>query len=73
MKKDSILIVISILFLLILSFAGTSPQQDQNLFQKALTKERADGNLEEAIKLYQQVVEISRDKSLAAKAQLRIG
>ncbi len=73
MKKNSILIIISILFLLILSSAATSPQQDQNLFQKALTKERADGNLEEAIKLYQQVVEISRDKSLAAKAQLRIG
>lgn len=73
MKKTSILIVISILFLFSLSFAGTSPQRDQNLFQKALTKERAEGNLEEAIKLYQQVVEKSKNKSLAAKAQLRIG
>ncbi len=73
MKKDSILIVISILFLLILSSAATLPQHDQNLFQKALTKERAEGNLEEAIKLYQQVVKTSKDKSLAAKAQLRIG
>ncbi len=73
MRKNSILIVISILFLFSLSFAGTSPQRGQNLFQKALTKERAEGNLEEAIKLYQQVVEKSKDKSLAAKAQLRIG
>jgi Tol biopolymer transport system component len=39
------------------------------LFQKAVTQERAAGNLEEAIKLYQRVAkEFSSDRALAAKA-----
>ncbi|MGO9256584.1 MAG: tetratricopeptide repeat protein [Bryobacteraceae bacterium] len=39
------------------------------LFQKALTAERAAGNLEEAIKLYQRVAkEFASDRALAAKA-----
>jgi Tol biopolymer transport system component len=39
------------------------------LFQKALVKERSEGNLKEAIKLYQQVVDkYGQDRALAAKA-----
>src|SRR5947209_18238341 len=39
------------------------------LFQKAVTQERAAGNLEEAIKLYQRVArEFPQDRALAAKA-----
>src|SRR5689334_7124590 len=39
------------------------------LFQKALVKERSEGNLKEAIKLYQQVVEkFGKDRARAAKA-----
>ena len=39
------------------------------LFQKAVTAERAAGNLEEAIKLYQRVAtEFASDRALAAKA-----
>jgi Tol biopolymer transport system component len=39
------------------------------LFQKALVKERSEGNLKEAIKLYQQVVDkYGNDRALAAKA-----
>src|SRR5688500_14456338 len=39
------------------------------LFQKAVTQERAAGNLEEAIKLYQRVArEFASDRPLAAKA-----
>jgi Tol biopolymer transport system component len=39
------------------------------LFQKAVTQERAAGNLEEAIKLYQRVAtEFASDRALAAKA-----
>jgi Tol biopolymer transport system component len=39
------------------------------LFQKAVTEERAAGNLEEAIKLYQRVAkEFASDRALAAKA-----
>ena len=42
------------------------------LFQKAVTQERAAGNLEEAIKLYQRVAkEFASDRPLAAKALLQ--
>jgi hypothetical protein len=45
--------------------ADTGPE----LFQKAVTQERAAGNLEEAIKLYQRVAkEFPSDRALAAKA-----
>jgi Tol biopolymer transport system component len=48
-------------------------QNGYDLFQKALAKERGEGNLEEAISLYQKVVAETKDESLAAKAQFRIG
>jgi len=50
-----------------------TPQSVYDLFQKALTKEKAEGNLEEAIGLFQQVVDKGGDESLAAQAQLHIG
>ena len=71
MKKHSILIVV--LVLVAFSFSNITVQNGHNLFQKALAKERAEGNLDEAITLYQKVIKESKDKSLAAKAQLRIG
>jgi len=44
------------------------------LFQKALVKERSEGNLKEAIKLYQQVVDkYGKDRALAARALMAIG
>ena len=52
---------------------GLTPQSASDLFQKALTKEKAEGNLEEAISLFQQVVEKGDDEALAAQAQLHIG
>ena len=71
MKKLSILGLV--LFTMFLSFGISSSQSGQDLFQKALAKERAEGNLEEAIVLYQRVINESQDKSLKAQAQLRIG
>ncbi|MDH4218718.1 MAG: tetratricopeptide repeat protein [Candidatus Aminicenantes bacterium] len=71
MKKLSILI--AILTLLAFSFGSLALQNGYDLFQKALAKERAEGNLEEAIALYQKVIAESKDESLAAKAQFRIG
>ncbi|MGB2845197.1 MAG: tetratricopeptide repeat protein [Candidatus Aminicenantaceae bacterium] len=71
MKKLSILTAVCILFSL--SFASALPQSAHDLFQKGLAKERAEGNLEEAIQLYEKVVKTAKDKALAAKAQLRIG
>jgi Tol biopolymer transport system component len=71
MKKHSILIVV--LVVVAFSFGNVMLQNGHDLFQKALAKERAEGNPEEAITLYQKVIAESEDKSLAAKAQLRIG
>jgi Tol biopolymer transport system component len=71
MKKTMLLTTVFVL--IALSLAAFSPQSAQDFFQKALAKERAEGNLEEAISLYQKVAEESTDKALAAKAQLRIG
>jgi Tol biopolymer transport system component len=48
-------------------------QTSLDLFQKALAKEKAEGNLEEAIAIYQKVVEKGEDEALAAQAQLHIG
>jgi Tol biopolymer transport system component len=72
MKKTAIMI--AILFFLPLSFASFTPQSGYDLFQKALAKERAEGNLEEAIQLYKQIVQnFADDRALAAKALLQMG
>ncbi|MFZ2053370.1 MAG: tetratricopeptide repeat protein [Candidatus Aminicenantales bacterium] len=71
MKKLSIMI--AILAIVAFSFGNLAAQNGYDLFQKALAKERAEGNLEEAIALYQKVIEETKDESLAAKAQFRIG
>ena len=43
-------------------------------FQQALAKERVDGNLQEAIKLYERVVsEFASDRALAAQALVQVG
>ncbi|MGD9347953.1 MAG: tetratricopeptide repeat protein [Candidatus Aminicenantes bacterium] len=71
MRKAAILT--TILILVGSSVTTLALQNGYDLFQKALAKERGEGNLEEAIALYQKVIEESKDESLAAKAQLRIG
>jgi Tol biopolymer transport system component len=49
-------------------------QSGNDLFQKALLMERTEGNLQEAIKLYQQIVEkFAADRKLAAQALLQMG
>ncbi len=71
MKKSSILT--GVLLLMTFSFATLALQNGYDLFQKALAKERGEGKLQEAIALYQRVINETKDESLAAKAQLRIG
>lgn len=73
MKKYAILIAVLILLLITLSPFCNALQNGYDLFQKALAKERGEGNLEEAISLYRKVIAETKDESLAAKAQLRIG
>src|SRR5215472_2441144 len=54
---------------LMLGLAAIAAETGAELFQKALIAERAAGNLEEAIKLYQRVAkEFASDRALAAKA-----
>lgn len=63
--------MIGLALVCVFSFAGL--QTGQEYFQKALSKERAEGNLREAISLYQKAIEYSKDEALSAKAQLQIG
>ncbi len=52
----------------------TLAQSGYDLFQKGLVKERAEGKLEEAIAIYQQVVQkFKTDRALVAKALVEIG
>jgi Tol biopolymer transport system component len=71
MKKPAILTVL--LIGAAFAFGSLAPQNGYDQFQKALAKERGEGNLEEAIALYQKVIDESKDQALAAQAQLRIG
>ena len=71
MKKT---LVITSVFLLLSSTLGSlALQNGHDQFQRALAKERAEGNLEEAIALYQKAIDETKDEALAAQAQLRIG
>ena len=71
MKKLSTMIAILAIFAF--SFGSLAFQNSYDQFQKALAKERGEGNLEEAIALYQKVIDESKDEALAAQAQFRIG
>jgi Tol biopolymer transport system component len=75
MRKPAILAAIIILaaFAAAFAFGALAPQNGHDQFQKALAKERGEGNLEEAIALYQKVIAETKDETLAAQAQFRIG
>ena len=63
-----------VVFLLAISPVTGLAQTPHDLFQQALVKERAEGNLEEAIQLYQRVVaEAGNDRAIAAKALVQVG
>src|SRR5437660_1593554 len=72
MKK---ILILAIVVLLLGLGAGTVlAQSGYDLFQKALVKGRAVGDVEEALRLYQRIVkEFAGNHALAAKAQLRMG
>ena len=69
---------ISTLFLalsLVLSTPAAAPaaENPNDLFQQALTKERTEGNLPEAIKLYQRIVDkYAANRKVAAEALLQL-
>ena len=69
-----ILMLATVILLLALGAGTTLAQSGYDLFQKALVKERAVGDVEEALRLYQRIVkEFGGNHALAAKAQLRMG
>ncbi|MBU8870180.1 MAG: tetratricopeptide repeat protein [Gemmatimonadales bacterium] len=69
--RKVILVTVALALLVISSV--NAHQEDQKLFQMALSMEREEGNLAEAIRLYQRVIQETEDEVLAAKAQLMIG
>ncbi|HTG73708.1 MAG TPA: DUF1592 domain-containing protein [Terriglobia bacterium] len=65
-------IILGILLSLALSLA-LAAQNAQELYQRGLVQENANGNLNEAIKLYSQAAKTAgKDRALAAKALIRI-
>ena len=53
--------------------AAVHAQSGNDLFQKALVKERTEGNIAEAIKIYQTIVQkYGADRKLAAKALIQM-
>src|SRR5436189_276365 len=71
-------IVLTVLMITVGVFALVSgavlAQTGNDLFQQALVKERTEGNLPEAIKLYQSIVQkYGSDRKLVAKALFQIG
>jgi Tol biopolymer transport system component len=74
MIMKRILMLTTVVLLLALGAGTALAQSGYDLFQKALVKERAIGDVEEALRLYQRVVkEFAGDHALAAKAELRMG
>ena len=70
--------VIAIFFsFVLLSASSLLASNVEETYQAALTQEKGEGNLKEAIRLYEQVIEAHEkgegDEALAARAQLRIG
>ena len=72
MKKVSIITVF--LAIVICSQQSTFAQNAHDLFQKALVAERTQGDLDQAIQLYKQIIaDHADDRALVAKALLQMG
>ncbi|UCD64463.1 MAG: PD40 domain-containing protein [Candidatus Zixiibacteriota bacterium] len=73
MKRLCVEVCIGIITAMILA-ASLSAQTAEELYQDGLLKESGEGNLQEAISIYQQIVaDESADDAVKAKAQLHIG
>lgn len=72
MKRFTMAVVL--LSLMALGVGPANAQSGHDLFQQALLKERAEGELEEAIQLYGQIVQdFATDRTLAARALVQMG
>src|SRR5262245_15652313 len=73
MNMKTVMAVMITVGLLVLN-VGALAQSGNDLFQQALVKDRTEGNLPEAIKLYQTIVQkFGSDRKLAAKALFQMG
>jgi len=75
MKTSTISKLLTLLLILVLgNFTPLFSQSPEELFQKGMIKEEGEGSLQEAINIYNEVVEnVSAERSLRAKALLQIG
>jgi len=71
--KRNLILTLSLITVLIVSSGAALQQSVADLFQQAVHQEEVKGDLQAAIPLYQRVERESSDRSLAARAQLRIG
>lgn len=72
MKRLTVIMIVGAI--LALAPETSVAQSGYDLFQQALVKERADGNIEEAILLYQRIVrDFTADRALAARALVQLG
>ena len=73
-KKMSLVLFLTTIVLLILFVDLSSQQTAEELFEKALYMEEAQGDLQKAIELYEQILkQFPENREIAAKAQLHIG
>ena len=69
MKTKILMLCIVIMAATALALSGSMQQSADQLYQSAIYKEDVEGQLEEAIAVYQQIIEkFSNDGSVAAKA-----
>ena len=74
MKKMSLILFLSTIGLFILFDDLSSQQTAEELFEKAVYMEEAQGDLQKAIVLYEQILkQFPENREIAAKAQLHIG
>ena len=73
-KKMSLVLFLSTIGLFFLFDNLSSQQIPEELFEKALYMEEAQGDLQKAIELYEQILkQLPENRGIAAKAQLHIG
>jgi len=73
-RMKTITSALGLALVLLVGVGRMSAQSGYDLFQQALTAERADGNLAGALTLYQRVVsEFAGDRALVARALVRLG
>jgi len=72
--RPSLWVAIFLVVVAGLAMGRVTAQSGHDLFQKALAAERADGDMQRAIQLYERIAkEFAADRALSAKALLRLG